>query len=207
MVNMPTTPTTPSIPRRLTRAFLIASIGVLSLSVQMLAQTPATTLDGRPTFSEGKALGYFVWRDGDTWKLRWMTFGGEHRFNGRVTVEGGQIKSFKRIDVDEERKVIRPGSAPHVVRGPRGRVRGVTGGRRPVVAERTEDRIEQENEQQLRWLTRTDDDVDGVDFKVTDNANALRFNLEIDGVARPAEVELGRNNVKAERIPLVVRLK
>lgn len=199
--------TMPSIKSRLTRAFLIASIGVLSLSAQILAQTPATTLDGRPTFSEGKALGYFVWRDGDTWKLRWTTFGATHKFNGRVIVEGGQIKSFKRIDVDEERKVIRPGSAGHVVRGPRGRVRGVTGGRPAVVAKRDEDKIEQENEQQLRWLTQTDNDIDGVDFKVTDNATVLRFNLQIDGVGRPAEVELGRNNVKVERLPLVVRLK
>jgi hypothetical protein len=52
------------------------------------AQTAAAQFDGRPTYKEGKALGYFIWRDGDTWKLRWMTFGAEQRFTGRIVVEG-----------------------------------------------------------------------------------------------------------------------
>src|SRR5262245_31001321 len=91
----------------------------------LLADTSAERFDGRPKFSEGKALGYFIWRDGDTWKLRWTTFGAEHRFSGRIHVDGGNITSMKRIDVDEERKVIAPGRRAHVVRGPRGRVRGV----------------------------------------------------------------------------------
>ena len=127
-------------------AALIASAGIFAWPAHSVAQTPVAMFDGRPTYKEGKALGYFIWRDGDTWKLRWMTFGAEHKFNGRVVVEGGQIQSFKRIDVDEERKVIRPGHAPTVVRGPRGRVRAVTPGRAPVVAERTLDKIEQEDE-------------------------------------------------------------
>jgi hypothetical protein len=171
------------------------------------AQTLAARFDGRPEFKEGKAYGYFIWRDGDTWKLRWTTFGAEHRFNGRIVLEGGELKSFKRIDVDEERKVIRPGAAPRVVRGPAGRVRGVRPGRAPVVAERTEDKIEQEDERTLLWLTRTNDDVDGVDFKVTESTVVIRFNLMIDGEAKPAEVEVGKENFKPNENPVRVRLK
>ena len=183
-----------------------------ALSLALLSQQPptplaASTFDGKPTFKEGKALGYFVWRDGDTWKLRWTTFGAEHRFMGRVVVEGGNIKSFKRIDVDEERKVIRPGHAPTVVRGPRGRVRAVAPGRAPVVAERTLDKIEQEDEHTLQWNTNTNDDVDGVDVKVTNEATGIRFNLMIDGKPRPLEVEVGHNNTKPGVNPVRVALK
>lgn len=190
----------------LTRAILaIVSVGVLSLPGS--AQIPAETFDGRPTYKEGKALGYFIWRDGDTWKLRWMTFGAEHRFNGRVVVEDGEIKSFKRVDVDEERKVIRPGHAPRVVRGPRGRVIGVTGGRAPVVAERDLDKIEQQDERTVMWLTKTNDDLDGLDVKVSDSATGLRFFLMIDGKSVPAEVEVGKDNFKPNAIPIRVVLR
>lgn len=190
------------------RAFIttLAAAAVTATS-SATAQTIAARFDGRPTFKEGKALGYFIWRDGDTWKLRWTTFGSEHRFAGRVVVEGGQIASFKRVDVDEERKVIRPGYAPRVVRGPAGRVRGVRPGRAPVVAERTEDKIEQENETTLQWLTRTDDDIDGIDFKVTNPTVVIRFNLLIDGEAKPAEVEVGKENFKPNENPVRARLK
>ena len=188
-------------------SFLVAGLLAVGLAATATAQTPAAQFDGKPTFKEGKALGYFVWRDGDTWKLRWTTFGAEHRFSGRVVVEGGAIASFKRIDVDEERKVIRPGYAPRVVRGPAGRVRSVRPGRAPVVAERTEDKIEQENEGTLQWLTRTDDDIDGIDFKVTEPSTVIRFILQIDGEPKPAEVEIGKENFKPNVNPLRARLK
>jgi hypothetical protein len=171
------------------------------------ADTPAGRFDGRPTFSEGDALGYFVWRDGDTWKVRWTTFGAKHRFSGRVVVEGGDIRSLKRVDVDTERHVVRPGRAAHLVRGPRGRVVGVAGGRPAVVASRVEDRIEQENEHLIRFNTQTDDDLDGFDFKVTDGTRAVRFMLEIDGVVRPSEIEVGRSNFTPDAEPVVARLR
>ena len=191
--------------RRTLIAMVLTLLSVASLDAT--AQTAAVRFDGKPTFKEGKALGYFIWRDGNTWKLRWTTFGAEHRFSGRVIIEGGQIASFKRIDVDEERKVIRPGYAPRVVRGPAGRVRGVRPGRAPVVAERTEDKIEQEDERTLQWMTRTDDDIDGIDFKVTDETVVIRFNLLIDGEAKPAEVEVGRENFMPHENPVRARLK
>jgi hypothetical protein len=173
----------------------------------VLADVAAARFIGEPKFDEGKALGYFIWRDGATWKLRWMTFGAEHRFSGRVTVEGGTITSFKRIDVDVERKVIAPGRAPTIVRGPRGRVVGRSGGRPPVVASRDEDTIEQETEHLIRFNTRTDRDLDGLNFEVTGTTEVLRFVLEIDGVARPAEVEVGRENFKPNEAPLIVRMR
>jgi hypothetical protein len=192
----------------LMRRTLMTTLALLAMAAPLAtAQTLAARFDGRPEFKEGKALGYFIWRDGDTWKLRWTTFGAEHGFNGRIVLEGGDIKSFKRIDVDEERKVIRPGAPPRVVRGPAGRVRSVRPGRAPVVAERTEDKIEQEDERTLRWMTRTDDDVDGIDFKVTESTVMIRFNLMINGEARPAEVEVGKENFKPNENPVRVRLK
>lgn len=180
---------------------------ILFAASLLVADTVLTRLDGQPKFSGGKALGYFLWKDRDTWKLRWMTFGAEHRFSGRIRVEDGEIQSLKPIDVDTERKVIAPGRAPRIVRGPGGRVRGRVGGRAPVVASREEDRIEQETEQLIRFVTRTDDDVDGLDFKVTEASRLLEFVLEIDGVPRPAEVEVGRDNFKPNENPLVVRLR
>ena len=193
--------------RRAFTAVFLTMLLAIGTTTNVLAQTAAFRFDGRPTFKEGKALGYFIWRDGDTWKVRWTTFGAEHRFTGRIVLEGGNIASFKRIDVDEERKVIRPGSAPRVVRGPAGRVRAVRPGRAPVVAERTEDKIEQEDERTLQWLTQTDDDVDGIDFKVTESTVVIRFNLMIDGEAKPAEVEVGKENFKPNENPVRARLK
>jgi hypothetical protein len=109
--------------------------------------------------------------------------------------------------VDEERKVIRPGVAPHVVRGPRGKIIGTRPGRAPVVAERDLDKIEQEDEHTVRWLTNTNDDVDGLDVKVTDGATGLRLTLMIDGQARPNEVEVGKSNFKPGELPVRVKLR
>src|SRR5262245_51074662 len=67
---------------------------VVGLTPRLLAETPVGQFNGRPKFDEGKALGYFIWRDDDTWKVRWTTFGAERRFNGRVTLEGGEFRSF-----------------------------------------------------------------------------------------------------------------
>lgn len=187
------------------RTVLMTACAVAVLGASA-ADTPLERAEGKPTFSEGKALGYFVWKDGDKWKLRWTTFGAAHRFNGRVAVIGGTIDSLKRIDVDEERRVIAPGRPARVVRGPRGRVRGVAPGRAPVVVSRDEDKIEQEDERTIMFNTRTDDDIDGFDFKVAGTPRELRFMLMIDGKPRPAEVEIGKQNFKPNAHPLVIRL-
>ena len=179
---------------------VIALAALLVLAGQWLAAaTPAARFNGRPKFDSGRAMGYFVWREGETWKVRWTTFGAEHRFSGRVVADGGALSDLKRIDVDEERKVIAPGRPARVVRGPRGRVRGA------VVRTRDEDHIEQENERLLRFTALTDDDIDGFDIKAR-GVTALRFFLEIDGVPRPAEIEIGRDNVVVAETPLVATL-
>jgi len=193
--------------RKLLGGTVVVAIGIALTGSNLLADISVSRLDGQPKSSSGKALGYFLWRDRDTWKLRWMTFGAEHRFSGRVTVDGGEIQSLKRIDVDTERRVLAPGRVPRVVRGQRGRVVGRVGGRAPVVASREEDRIEQETEQLIRFVTRTDDDVDGLDFKVTGSVRALRFVLEIDGAPRPGEVEVGRDSLKPNENPLIVQVQ
>lgn len=193
---------------RLVPNLTVAIVLAAALSaIPLVAVTQAARFDGRPKFSEGKALGYFVWKEGDTWKVRWTTFGAEHRFSGRVTLEGGDLQSLKRVDADTERRVLVPGRAPRVVRGPRGRPIGVRGGRAPVVAERQEDRIEQESERLIVFRTQTDDDIDGFDFKVSGATAQLRFLLEIDGVPRPAEVEVGKDNFKPMEDPVVVNLR
>ncbi len=74
------------------------------------------------------------------------------------------------------------------------------------MAEREEDRIEQETEHLLRFNTRTDDDIDGFDFKTVGGVREIRFVFEIDGEPRPAEVEVGRENFKPRETPIVVRL-
>ena len=170
------------------------------------ADTGALRFLGRPTFKEGKAFGYFIWRDGESWKVRWTTFGANHHFFGRVTVEGGEFRDFKRIDVDEERRVIAPGRPAHVVRGPRGRVRGVAPGRAATVVEREEDHINQETEHLIRFAARTDDDIDGFDFKTAGGAREIRFYLGIDGRAQPGDVEVGKENFKPQEDPIIVKL-
>lgn len=183
---------------------------ILLLVISMLVLVPCAraqseVFEGKPAFAEGVDLGYYIWRDGDTWHVRWTTRGQVRQFSGSVASEGGELKSLKRIDVESERRVLYPGRAPRVVYGPRGRGH-VRRGRGPVVVQREEDKIEKDGDNRIVFLARTNDDIDGFDFKVDKNVGALRFVLEIDGRQMPQRVELGRNNKKAERLPLRVRL-
>jgi hypothetical protein len=75
------------------------------------------------------------------------------------------------------------------------------------VAEREEDHINQEDEHNLRFVTRTDDDIDGFDFKVTDATREIRFRLQIDGRTRAEEIEIGAGNLHPEADPLVAVLR
>ncbi len=126
-------------------------------------------------------------------------------FTGSVRATGGKLDDLKRIDVDAELKVVRPGRPARVVRGPAGRVR-VAPGRGPVVAARTNDHITHVDDQVIRWNTRTDDDIDGFDFKVED-VRALVFDLKISGDSRPLSVEVGRRNVHPADNPFTVRIR
>src|SRR5688500_2052016 len=186
-------------------------MGILFLLiVSVLVVTPRTgaqtdIYEGKPVFTEGVDLGYYLWRDGKTWHLRWTTKGMLRHFSGSVTAEGGKLKSLKRIDVEKERRVLYPGRAPHVVYGPRGRAH-VRGGRAPVVVERTQDKIEKDGDYRIVFSAGTNNDIDGFDFDVADQVTTLRLILEIDGAPRPGHVEVGRNNRKASVMPLVITL-
>ena len=175
-------------------------------AIMPLGAASVSLFDGKPLFAAGEGRSYYVWRDGDTWHLRWTTFGEMHRFSGSVVAEGGEIKSLKRVDAETERRVIAPGRAPRVVRGPRGRVRGVTAGRPAIVETSEQDHIDKEGDRRIVFNTRTNDDIDGFDFKVDKDVKVLRLSLQIDGAPRPQAIEAGKNNAHVTSDPVVVEL-
>jgi hypothetical protein len=183
---------------------LIPMVACLCLPAVFAQQL--SDFEGKPKFEQGEALGYFVWKEGDTWKVRWTTFGKMRNFKGRVTAEGGDIKSLKRIDVESERRIINPGYEPQVVVGRRGGVR-VIGGRSPVVVERTQDKIEKESDRMIRFTALTDDDIDGFDFKVAKETRELKFSLLLDGVAQVNIIKIGPDARIPSSNPFVVVLK
>lgn len=190
----------------LKRMILAIILSMFATTIAAMAQS-VSTFDGKPDFSKGDEISYYVWRDGDEWHVRWTTNGTIHRFNGSVLSEGGELKSLKRIDVESESRVVRSGRAPHVVRGPRGRVIGVGGGRAPVVVNREQDKIEKDGDHRIHFLSSNDGDIDGFDFKVDRNVTSLKFALEIDGKPAPRRVEVGKSNAKPSGDPFVVSLK
>lgn len=182
----------------------LAATSALLWSGSAVAQ-PAM-YDGRPTFSEGVDLGYYIWRDGERWHVRWTTKGVMRRFTGSVVADEGDLKSLKRIDVESESRVLYPGRARHVVVGPRGRAR-VVRGRAPVVVTKDQDKIEKEGDNRIIFNAVTNNDIDGFDFSVEEKTSELRFALQIDGKPTPNLVEVGKNNEKPRDLPLVVHLK
>jgi len=183
---------------------IIASISFLVLSPSALAQ--ADKFEGRPAFAEGIDLSYYIWREGDKWLVRWTTKGPNRKFTGSVVSEGGELHDLKRIDLDEERRVLYPGRAPHVAVGPRGRVYR-RGGQAPVVVEHKQDRIEKDGDHRIVFAAITSNDIDGFNFKVDKKVTTLRFILEINGRQMPQRVEFGKENQKPSALPLVVRIQ
>ena len=181
-------------------------LAVATLTAGPASAAEAWRFEGRPTFSAGSDRGYFVWRDGEAWHVRWTTQGAQRRFTGSVTAEGGDLRSLKRIDVEEERRLIAPGRPGHVWRGRRGRLH-VRPGRGPVVAERQQDKITKDGDRRIDWVSRTDADIDGFDFKVDSKVTHLRFVLAVDGESRAGLVELGRDNARPEGNPFAVELR
>lgn len=161
---------------------------------------------GQPKFEEGEDFGYFIWKEGNTWKVRWTTFGRMRQFSGRVIANGGDIKSLQRIDVETERRIIRPGRTRRVVVGPKGKTR-VVRGQQPIVEERVQDRIKKESDREISFTARTNDDIDGFNFKVEDNTETLRFVLEVGGRSRTDFVKIGAKKRRPEANPFVVILK
>ncbi len=190
----------------LKRMILMVGFLMAVMTTAAMAQS-ASTFDGKPDFSKGEEIAYYVWSTGDEWHVRWTTNGTMHRFNGSVMSEGGELKSLKRIDVESESKVVRSGRAPHAVRGPRGRVVGVRGGRAPVVVSREQDKIEKDGDRRIHFLSANDGDIDGFDFKADKNVTSLKFAFEIDGKTAPRKVEVGKSNSKVSGVPFTVSLK
>lgn len=189
---------------RLHAAALLLGASVIAPGAS--TQTPVASFDGKPVFSEGADLGYYIWKEDDTWRGRWTTKGAMRHFAGAVTAEGGKLKSRKRVDVETERRVLSPGRPGHLYVGPRGHLHS-TPGRAPVVVSRDQDKIEKDGDSRIVFTGRTNDDIDGFDFKTDDKVTTLRFPLEIDGKQLPNLVEFGRNNQKATGLPLVVQLR
>jgi hypothetical protein len=188
----------------------LKTVGLICLSVLFMTLSPsvfaqADKFDGRPAFAEGIDLGYYIWREGDKWLVRWTTKGPNRKFTGSVVAEGGELRDLKRIDLDEERKVLYPGRAPHVWVGPRGRTH-VGGGRAPVVVERKQDRIEKDGDNRIVFAAITSNDIDGFNFKVDSKVTTLRFVLEINGRQMAQKIEFGKDNQKPSSLPLVVRI-
>lgn len=54
-------------------------------------------------------------------------------------------------------------------------------GRGPVVATKTQDKIEKDGDRKIWFDSKTDADIDGFDFKPDKKVKTLRFALRIDG--------------------------
>lgn len=183
---------------------LIAVTSVIINASVGLAQP--TMYEGRPAFAEGTELGYYIWKDGQRWHVRWTTMGASRRFTGSVAADAGELHSLKRVDVESESRVLYPGRARHVVIGPRGRAR-VTPGRAPVVVTKDQDKIEKDGDGRIVFNALTTGDIDGFDFTTDDKTSELRFTMQVNGQPMPNIIEVGRNNERPHRLPLVVRLK
>src|SRR5262245_34092696 len=136
----------------------------LAVAAGPLAAGDPRWVEGRPVVSEGQERGYYLWRDGDGWHVRWTTAGGAHRVTGSGVAEGGELESLKRVDPEEEARIVRTGRPTRVVYGPHGHAH-VRPGRGPVVAERNEDRISKDGDRRIVWTSRNTGDIDGFNFK------------------------------------------
>ncbi|MGH9203080.1 MAG: hypothetical protein ACRD2A_17785 [Vicinamibacterales bacterium] len=187
------------------RSLLLLGMTLAASVISLSASTPLSAFEGRPLFREGFDRGYFVWREGDEWHVRWTTQGNLLLFTGQVIADGGDIRDLDRVDLERESRLVRTGSRPVLVRGPRGRVRTA---RRPTTAvgTREQDRVEKDGDRTIRFRARTDADIDGFHFKLDRRVTQIRFVLEINGVSRAVAVEVGRNNVKPDDNPFSVSL-
>ena len=77
----------------LNRKPIVAAVILFTLLVLSApgAQAQIEKFDGKPDFSKGSDLGYFIWHEGDTWKVRWTTTCAMRNFTGHVTAEGGKL--------------------------------------------------------------------------------------------------------------------
>lgn len=169
-----------------------------------VVQAGQLNYSGKPDFDPGDDQGYYIWKDGKEWKVRWTTYGGSHNFSGTIEVFGATVQDLDRVKLDEKTKVVGTTRQTRVVRDARGR-RHVVSGRKPVVASRPEDRVWREDARTIKWTSANDGDVDGFDFKAQD-AEKIRFVLRMDGQTRRSDVTLGRSNDKPSSNPFTIDL-
>lgn len=66
------------------------------------------TLDpasGMPIYHAGKKLGYFLWKEGDVWKLRWSSDQTERKFKGSLKSDGN-IEIFKKYNIEKGDRLL-----------------------------------------------------------------------------------------------------
>jgi len=76
-----------------------------------------------------------------------------------------------------------------------------------VVVSRDQDKIEKADDHTIVFSAATNDDIDGFRFRVDDKVQSIRFSLQIEGNPRPQLVEIGRDNMRPGRLPLIVRIR
>lgn len=189
----------------MTRSTFAALLVCLSAVAPAAAGVPAASCDGRPAFGAGEKLGYWVWREGSRWSVRWTTLGALRAFAGSVEAEGGDLKRLDRVDVERESRVVRGGRPGHTWVGPRGRVHH-NPGRAPVVATHEQDKIAKDGDSRIVWSSRTDLDIDGFDFDAGAKVTRLRFTLRLDGRTVAQDVALGASAVAPAQNPFAVEL-
>ena len=186
-------------------SFALLILVIVMLAVPRAFAQKLEEFDGKPEFTEGLELGYYVWRDGDTWHIRWTTTGTKRHFTGLVLAEGGNLKSIKRVDLESDTLVVRR-RAPRTTIDRRGHPHTSAGGEPVVTRRRSQDKVEKDGNQRIRFDAHNDGDIDGFDFRVEKNVTALRFTMEINGKDAHKHVKVGKNNSKMLETPFTIKL-
>ena len=189
--------------RRMRAALLMAPALVCLVAVGAHAE-PAAQFDGAPRLTEGRATGYFVWREGLVWKVRWTTDGREHHFSGTVAVEGGTLTSMARVDDAEERRTVRRARGSRAQRNTRNRVRRAG---QPGDGPDGDDEVTRASDGQIRFDVLSREPLDGFDFAMTATTERIRFAFEPAGQGSNVAVVFGLRNLRATVNPLVAILR
>ena len=123
--------------------------------------------EGQPPGLAKKAKGptYYLWRDGDVWRLRSATSEKRHSFGGTIRVQNGRVKKLAAAGLEGQR--------PSPKRVDIGRV--------------SRDRT------RIDFSFKTNGRIDGFDFQVEGEDATLQFNLLTNGTAIPGRIRIGGN--------------
>ena len=156
------------------RTFSFVVMFFALLCVLAIATTPVISQDkkkdkvdpaGEPKgFKPGDVDRYAVWHDKKGWHLRTTTAKVKHHFQGSITVDGGTIEAAHSLRLEKEGKL-----ADHW-------------------------RLDMPGRQKLAFDFKTDEGVDGIDFKVSASAKTIHFNLLIDGKHQAKKILIGQDN-------------